>query len=122
MPIDDKRYRECMAEIVGVLKRYDMAGAITIVSKERAMFRYYFPSWCCLVLGEDHVRFRSKREDFESAEAQHVSTELSAHIIMQMRDVAMNTIKMTTYFEQELIEKCGMEHIPNKDFDPEWSH
>jgi hypothetical protein len=33
----DKRYRECMAEIIGVLKKHDMAGAVHIVSKERSM-------------------------------------------------------------------------------------
>lgn len=28
-----KRYRDCMSEIIGVLKKYDMAGAVTVVSK-----------------------------------------------------------------------------------------
>ena len=119
---EDKRYRECMAEIIGVLQKYDMAGAVTVVSKEQAMFKYHFPTWGCLILGEDHVRFRSKSADFPNRQAQHEATELSAHIVMQMRDVALNTIKMMTYFEQQLIEKCGMEHMPNKDFDPERSH
>lgn len=120
--MDDKHYRECVAEIVGVLKKYDMAGAITVVSKERAMFKYHFPTWSVILLGEDHIRFRSKREDFPSREAQHVATELSAHIIMQMRDVAMNTVIMMEHIGKELREKLGMEHTPNVDFDPERSN
>ncbi len=120
--MDDKRYRECVAEIVGVLKKYDMAGAITVVSKERAMFKYHFPTWSVIMLGDDHIRFRSKKEDFPSKEAQRVATELSAHIIMQMRDVAANTFAMMEHIGKELKDKLGMEHVPNVDFDPERNH
>ena len=41
---------------------------------------------------------------------------------MQMHDVAVNTIRMMQFFEGELRDKCGMEHEPHKDFDPERSH
>lgn len=119
---DDKRYRECMAEIIGVLQKYDMAGAITVVDKERCMFKYHFPTWSCILLGEDYVRLRSKREDFPSLEAQHVCAELSAHIIMQMRDVAANTFAMMEHLGDKMREAWGMEHEPNKDFDPERSN
>jgi hypothetical protein len=116
---DDKRYRECMAEIIGVLHKYDMAGAITVVSKERAMFRYFFPSWSCILLADDHVRFRSKRKDYPSAEAQHQATELSAHIVMQMHDIALNTVTMMGSLGTMLTQKLGMTHTPGADFDPE---
>ncbi len=118
----DKRYRECVSEIVGVLKKYDMAGAITVVSKERAMFTYHFPTWSVITLGEDHIRFRSKREDFASGAAQHEATELSAHIIMQMRDIAAQTLAMAETIGEQLRDKLGMEHVPGVDFDPERSH
>lgn len=114
-----KRYRECMAEIIGVLKKYDMAGAITVVDKERAMFKYHFPTWSVITLGADHIRFRAKREDFPSAEAQKEAVELSAHIIMQMRDIAANTFTLTEHIGRQLREKVGMEHTPGVDFDPE---
>lgn len=128
----DKRYRECMAEIIGVLKKYDMAGAITVVDKERCMFKYHFPTWSVITLipglpglGNDQdggIRFRSKREDFPSLEAQKQATELSAHIIMQMRDVAANTFAMTEHIGEQLRTKLGMVHVPNADFDPELDH
>lgn len=119
---DDKRYRECMAGIMAVLKRYDMAGAVTVVSKERAMFKYHFPTWSVITLGQDHIRFRSKREDFPSAEAQRQATELSAHIVMRMRDVAANTFAMMEHIGGQLRDKVGMEHTPRADFDPERDH
>jgi hypothetical protein len=120
--MSEKRYREAMAEIEGVLKKYDMAGAITIVDKERAMFKYHFPTWSVITLGEDHVRFRAKREDFPSKDAQKVAVELSAHIIMQMRDIALNTYGLTERLGKILKDKLGMVHVPHADFDPERSH
>jgi hypothetical protein len=116
---EDKRYRECMAEIVGVLKKYDMAGAVTVVSKERAMFKYHFPTWSVIQLGEDHIRFRSKREDFPSKEAQHRATELSAHVLMQMRDIAAQTFELMENMGAKLAHHMKIDHVPSMDFDPE---
>jgi len=117
--MNSKRYRDCMAEIIGVLKRYDMAGAVTVVDKERAMFRYHFPTWSVISVADDHIRFKSKREDFVSREQQHVCTELSAHIIMQMRDVAANSFMVMDTIGKELQQRIGMEHTSGVDFDPE---
>ncbi len=116
---DDKRYRECMAEIVGVLQKYDMAGAITVVDKKRSMFKYFFPTWSCIILGEDQIRFRSKREDYPSTDAQHESVELSAHIIMQMRDVAAQTFGVMEKIGAMLEQRFDLTHKPFADFDPE---
>lgn len=116
---DDKRYRECMAEIIGVLRKYDMAGAITVVSKERAMFRYFFPTWSCVQLTDEQLRIRSKREDYPSAEAMQRTNELTAHIIMQMRDQAARTAELMDLIRDRLQEAWGIEHTPGFDFDPE---
>jgi hypothetical protein len=72
----------------GMATAHDRAGAITVIDKERAMFKCHLPTCRVITLGDDHIRFRSKREDFPSKEAQKLATVLSAHIIMQMRDVA----------------------------------
>lgn len=119
---DDKRYRECMAEIAGVLQRYDMAGAITLVDRERAMFKYHFPTWSCIHISDGQLRFRAKREDFPSAEAQRKTVELSAHIVMQMRDIGAQTFAVMERLGLILTEKLGMEHTPYADFDPERDH
>jgi len=120
---ESKRYRDCMAEITAVLKKYDMAGAVTVVSKERAMFKYIFPTWSCIMPeGERGFRFRAKRADFPTAEAQHQTMELSAHIIMQMRDIAAQTFTMCESLASALKEQVGLEHKPFQDFDPETTH
>jgi hypothetical protein len=120
--MDDKRYRECMAEIIGVLKKYDMAGAVTVVDKHRAMFKYHFPAWTCVLLGEDQVRLRLKGSEYPSREAAKETAELTAHVIMQMRDIAANTFKLCDHLGDKMREAWGMEHTPNVDFDPERSN
>lgn len=117
-----KRYRECMAEIIGVLQRYDMAGAITVVDKERCMFKYHFPTWAAVHVGEDHVRLKLKGSDFPTREAAHECAELTAHCIMQMGDCAKNTIGLVAHLADIMRDKWGMEHEGGKDFDPERSN
>lgn len=124
--MSETSHRECIAEILGVLKRYHMAGAITVVSKERAAFRYHFPTWSVVKLHEDTgggvgIRIRSKAADFPSREAQHKANELSAHIVYQMRDVAVNTVGVCNAIAAKMNEVWGVEHVPNADFDPERS-
>lgn len=116
---DEKKYRECMAEIVAVLQKYDMAAAITVISQERAMFRYQFPTWSCISLEGEHVRFRAKSGEFPSKEAQQQSVNLSAHIVYQMRDISAQTFSMCEAIIKELEKKFHITHESYADFDPE---
>lgn len=116
---EDKRYRECMAEITAALRKYDMAGAVTVVSKERAMFKYIFPSWSCIKANETEIRFKAKREDYPSVEAQQQAVESSVHIILQMRDIAAQTFAFCEGIEEKLKESFDIHHESFADFDPE---
>jgi len=108
-----------MAEIIGVLKKYDMAGAVTVVDKNRSMFKYHFPTWTCVELGEDYVRLRMKAAEHPSKEVVHEICTNTAHVIMQMRDIAVNTFDLTKHLGKLMEEKWGMEHVGGVDFDPE---
>lgn len=119
---DDKKYRECMAEIIGVLKKHDMAGAITVVSKERCMFKYHFPTWTAVELGETSVRLRLKSSEFPSRQASRDCAVLTAHVIMQMGDCAANTMGLVKHLSEIMRDKWGMEHKGGQDFDPELSN
>ena len=107
---DDKKYRECMAEIIGVLKKHDMAGAITVVSKERSMFTYHFPTWTAVELEETSVRLRLKSSEFENKKAARDCAELTAHVIMQMGDCAANAMSVVKHLSEIMRDKWGMEH------------
>lgn len=117
-----KRYREAMAEVMAVLKKYDMAGAITIVDKERAMFRYHFPTWSVAYVTSNGVGIRSKREDFPSRDDQRRACELTAHCIMQMRDISISTTLLCNHLGEIMSNEWGMEHKSNADFDPEYDN
>ena len=124
--MSETSHRECIAEIMGVLKKYDMAGAITVISKERAAFRYHFPTWSVVKLHEATdggvgVRIRSKAADFSSKEAQQKANELSAHIIYQMRDIATNTYGMCSMVAEKMDAAWNVTHVSHSDFDPERS-
>lgn len=119
---DGLRYRECMAEVAAVLKKYDMAGAITLVSKERCMFKYFFPTWSVITLTQDAIRFKAKRGEFPSLNAQRIAVELSAHIVMQMHDAGRNTVGLMGQLGKTLQDQLGMEHVGGKDFNPERDH
>lgn len=117
-----KDYRDCMSEIIGVLKKYDMAGAVTVVSKERSMFKYHFPTWTCVVLGETSVRLKLKSDEFPSRDDARKCAELTAHAIMQIGDCAQNTIGLVNHLSRMMRDKWGMKHEGGKDFDPELSN
>jgi hypothetical protein len=124
--MSETSHRECIAEIMGVLKKHDMAGAITVISKERAAFRYHFPTWSVVKLQEAPdgglaVRIKSKAADFASREAQNTANELSAHIVYQMRDIATNTYGMCTKVAEKMNEHWHVTHVSGLDFDPERS-
>lgn len=122
LPANNKRYRDCMAEIIGVLKKYDMAGAVTVVSKERCMFKYHFPTWTAVDLGETYVRLRLKAADFPNRDEARRCAELTAHAIMQMGDCATNTLGLVKHLSEIMRDKWGMEHHGGQDFDPELSN
>ena len=102
-----------------MLKKYDMAGAITIVDKDRCMFKYHFPTWTAVILGETSVRLRLKGSDFPSKEAARQCAELTAHVIMQMGDCATNTLWLVEHLRVIMRDKWGMKHESGVDFDPE---
>ncbi|MBY0559894.1 hypothetical protein [Hyphomicrobium sp.] len=120
----DKRYQDCMAEIVAVLNKYDMGGYVIVVDKERTMFRFEWPTWGVIRPTDTGIRFRSKREDFPSREAQHKATELSVHTIVAMRDLcaqgfqAMESVfkMLSQHFD---ITPGLVQFDPEEDFRPE---
>jgi hypothetical protein len=115
----NKDYRECMAEIVGVLKKYDMAGVVHVVSKERSMWKYHMPTWGVIKLIDGGIHIYSKREDFPSLEAQKEATELSAHVVFQLRDLAALEFKHFDGVCKAFESRFDVDHQGGLDFDPE---
>ncbi|MEM8971729.1 MAG: hypothetical protein AAGD43_06700 [Pseudomonadota bacterium] len=115
----DTRYRECMAEVVAVLKKYDMGGHVIVVSKERVMFKWHFPKWTALRITPRGFHFQAKRKDYPSAEAHREAKELSGHFLFQTRDVMTMHLRALLPFCATLTADHGFEHEGGEDFDPE---
>lgn len=77
----DPKLREAMEEVRALCKKYDVMAAVLLVSQSHSEFGNILdPSWSVMRWeAQDRIRFRSKKEDFESKEAQHQATEATAH-------------------------------------------
>lgn len=77
----DPKLREAADEFRAICKKYDCMAACLFVSPSHAEFvNELSPSWSVMKYeGEKQIRFRSKKEDFPSREAQHHATEATAH-------------------------------------------
>ncbi len=94
-PIDDPRLAAALAEVLAVYRRYDLAGAVMLVSAEEAAFAYpLYTTWNIVV--EDAtvaplgIRFRVKEAEQgrERAEALTLGT---GHLLYQLRDFGYQT-------------------------------
>lgn len=79
----DPKLREAAEEFRALCQRYDCAGVVLFVSPTNAEFvNHIHPSWSVATIeGNDRLRFRSKREDWPSKEAQDAATSASAHML-----------------------------------------
>lgn len=96
----DPKLREAAAEFKALCKKYDCAGICLFVSQTHSEYvNEIFPSWGVITPeGVNGIRFRSKRQDFPTKEAQDAATGSSAHVVtsihewtrqlhVQMRDI-----------------------------------
>lgn len=78
----DPKLREAALEFESLCKKYDCMGSCLFVSKTHAEFVHAItPTWSVMwIEPEKHtLRFKSKKEDFPSREAQHEATRSTTH-------------------------------------------
>ncbi|HTL13092.1 MAG TPA: hypothetical protein VL588_11415 [Bdellovibrionota bacterium] len=106
----DPKLREAMLEFRALCAKYDCMGAILLVSRTHAEFGNVIdPTWSVMHFEKDPegggrmaVRFRSKKEDFPSKEAQHEATEATAHGVTSIMNWARQTHDMWASLLTEL--------------------
>lgn len=86
----DPRLKAAMAEISEVLKRYDIAGHVVLVSPTHSEYHTDFPTWSMAQWehnekGEVGIRFNTRREVFATPKGKLAAVEASAHILDQFR-------------------------------------
>jgi hypothetical protein len=121
----DPRLKEAMRAINRILRTYDIAGAITLVSKTHAEFRYQFPTWSVVQPergpeGQEGLRIRSFEAYYGSKEQQKTAMEESLHCLYQIRDLAGQTFLVFENLTRQVEEQSGfdIEHHPYSGFEP----
>lgn len=82
-PYDPKLRNFAAEEFKAICAKYNIAGVCLFVSETHSEYvTEITPTWSVIKReGPGVFRFRSKRVDFPSKEAQHAATEASAHIV-----------------------------------------
>ena len=121
----DPRLKDAMRAITRILRQYDIAGAVTLVSKTHAEFRYQWPTWSVVQPergpdGQQGLRIRSYETWYGDKEAQKLAMEESLHCGYQIRDIAAQTFLMFDDLLQQIEETSGLdiEHRPFSGFEP----
>ncbi len=84
----DPKLKEALEEIKPILRKYDCMAVMVLVSPTHSEFLNHIDaSWSVMTFehradgGEVGIRFRTKREDWPSKEAQNKATEASTHAL-----------------------------------------
>jgi hypothetical protein len=116
----DPKLKEAMAEIVGVLKKHDIAGYISLVSPTHSEFCLHpTPSWSAAFWEEEgKLRFRVKQKEVGRDEAKKL-IELTCHMIYQMRDLCAQGFHFTENMAKEIEKQIQVDHVPYSNFTPD---
>ncbi len=121
--MSDPKLKEAMAEIFGILKKHDIGGQVTLVSPTHAEFRSKIdPSWS-VAFFEDHekgvaVRFRATKAEIPDKEERHQKSELTTHLLCQIRDLCGQNFLMFDGVLNQLKEHLDFDHTPQAGYEP----
>lgn len=95
----DPLLKTAMEEIKAILKKHDLAAQVTLQSAGHVEYLYELsPSWSCVRLegplpdGAFGIRFRAKRVDFVSKEAQRKVVNASTGMLLSFRNQAAKVV------------------------------
>lgn len=121
--MSDPKLKEAMAEIMGVLKKHDIAGQVTLVSPTHSEFRIDIaPTWSCARMepsGDGFaVRFKATKEGIPDDEARKKIASETAHMLLQIRDLCAQYYMSFDDLVKQLEEFMEIEHKPYSDYEP----
>lgn len=114
----DPKLKEAMAEIKAVLKKHDIAGALTLVSKSHSEYLYHFPTWSAAQLTDEGIRIRIKSSDFADKQAADQALLDSLHVVLQIHDLNSQNLKVMDQLIKKIGEHVDIDHTPFFDHTP----
>jgi len=84
----DPKLKEAMAEVIAIVKKYDLSASVLIQNENHAEFLYELsPSWSCISVTDDgHVRFKAQAKTGGDTEKERL--RVSVGLIMGILDHA----------------------------------
>ncbi len=108
----DPKLKEACEEIKAILRKYDCNASMLLVSPTHCEYLFHIDSsWSVMKFdfgpegekaGKHFIRFRNKREDFPSKEAQHFATSSTVHFLTSTLQFGGMIQKNMTSLLQEL--------------------
>ena len=116
----DEKLKEAMESIKKILRDYEIAGSVVLVSKTHSEFLYEFPVWSAIQWNEDRdgLRLTSRKRDFKTEEEWRENLQQSVHIIAQNRDLAGQSFIVFNDTFERLEEQMEIMHKPFSGFEP----
>jgi hypothetical protein len=111
-----------MAEITAILKKHDIAGALTLVSETHSEYKYHFPTWSAAQLLGDGIRFKTKATDYPDKEAANQALTKSLHILLQICDLNAQHFNVMTRLLEKIRGHVDWDHVPYADHTPHRLH
>ena len=113
----DANLKMAVIEMERILARYQIGGALLLVSKTHSEYAYRLPVWSCAQFetdpdGKTALRFRSHHSSYGSKEAQHQAQENTAHLLFQLRDLGGQTFLVFQQVCAQLEQTMDIEHHP----------
>lgn len=106
----DPKLRECMAEIEGVLKKFDCGGFFSLNSKTHGEFKMCVetPSWSNIRFLKEstavHVKLHAKTD--------HANTEATVAMLANMRDLSAGVFRQTEEIMRQIETQVKVVHVP----------
>jgi hypothetical protein len=116
----DPKLTEAMAEISVILKKHDIAGAITLVSRTHNEHQIIFPTWSAAQGDTKGIYFESEQPTYPGDPENNQEFEESLNMILQIRDKSAKFWRMMQGLLGELKKYVDLKNshfddkIPNR--------
>ena len=119
--MSDPKLKEAMAEIKAICRKHDIAGYVVLVSPTHAEFLLEpDPTWSALKWEDKEagaLRFRVNEGELGKELAKKTS-ELTCHIVYQIRDLCAKGFMFTDSMTKLIEEQVEVDHKSFEGFEP----
>ena len=113
----DPELKEAALEIQAILKKYNIAGQVILVSKTHAEFVNYIappdgPDWSALIREENGVRVKINAKT--GGPFERVKAEATVHMAHQIRDISFRAVVTFSAICDVMHENMDIVEFPSK--------